>query len=426
MWPFLANIRRILDICGNLLTDMTRKTLIILTAAALAAAILTPGCRSHRQDGGDASEKKDTVYPYGFLTDTLECVDGKVADGECFGPLMLKLGLPGGKVNPLLSAAEGKFDARKMNAGKVYEAYYRNLPDSTKALQYFVYFSDRKNMTVFRCFDSLAVWKAAKPTERRTLTVDVTINNSLSADLEAAGCPYLLTYALIDVYDWTVDFFALQAGDRIRAVFDEEMLDGRVIAVDSVRYAVFTHSGKDYESIMFNQKDGGNIYWTPEGGSMKKAFLKAPLDFKRISSGFSYHRKHPVTGRIQAHTAIDYAAPTGTPVRAIGDGTVLSAGYSGAAGNMIKIRHTGSYESAYLHLSKYAAGVKAGAHVRQGQVIGYVGSTGRSTGPHLDFRVWKNGQPVNPLKIDAPSLEPIRKENLPALDSLRSALAPLL
>lgn len=403
---------------------MSKKILIL--SLVLAAAVLIPSCRNRRSESGDITEKKDTVYPYGFLTDTLACVRGEVAPGECFGPLMLKLGLPGGKVNPLLEAAEGKFDPRKMNAGKAYEAYYRTSPDSTGTLQYFVYFSDRKNMTVFRCFDSLSVWKTAKPTERKTLTVDVTISNSLSADLEAAGCPYLLTYALIDVYDWTVDFFALQKGDRIRAVFDEELLDGKVIAVDSVRYAVFTHSGKDFESIMFDQKDGGNIYWAPDGGSMKKAFLKAPLDFKRISSGFSYHRKHPVTGRIQAHTAIDYAAPTGTPVRAIGDGTVLSAGYSGAAGNMIKIRHTGSYESAYLHLSKYAAGVKGGAHVKQGQVIGYVGSTGRSTGPHLDFRVWKNGQPVNPLKLDAPPLEPICRDNLPALDSLRKALAPLL
>lgn len=405
--------------------NMSKKILVFLISA-IAFTIALPSCRNHRAGDGNTDEKKDTVYPYGFLTDTLICRKGTVAEGECFGPLMLGLGLPGGKTNPLLEAAEGKFDARKMNAGKAYEAYYLNTPDSTGALQYFVYFSDRKNMTVFKCFDSLAVWKAAKPTERKTLTVDVTINNSLSADLEAAGCPYLLTYALIDVYDWTVDFFALQAGDRIRAVFDEELLDGRVIAVDSVRYAVFTHSGKDYEAVMLDQKDGGNIYWAPDGGSMKKAFLKAPLDFKRISSGFSYHRRHPVTGRIQAHTAIDYAAPTGTPVRAIGDGTVLSAGYSGAAGNMIKIRHTGSYESAYLHLSKYASGVKSGAHVRQGQVIGYVGSTGRSTGPHLDFRVWKNGQPVNPLKLDAPSLEPIRAENLPVLDSLRAALAPLL
>ena len=159
---------------------------------------------------------------------------------------------------------------------------------------------------------------------------------------------------------------------------------------------------------------------------MRKAFLKAPLHFSRISSGFSYHRRHPITKKVQPHLAVDYAAPKGTPVMAIGDGTVISAGYSGAAGNMVKIRHNSVYTSAYLHLSGYAKGIRAGERVSQGQVIGYVGSTGRSTGPHLDFRVWKNGSPINPLTMESPSVEPIRSENLPALDSLNRHYQQLL
>ena len=151
---------------------------------------------------------------------------------------------------------------------------------------------------------------------------------------------------------------------------------------------------------------------------MRKAFLKAPLNFSRISSGFSYNRKHPVTGQIKAHTGVDYAAPTGTPVVSIGDGTVLSAGWGGAGGNTVKIRHNSVYTTGYLHLSKFASGIKAGARVSQGQVIGYVGSTGTSTGPHLDFRVWKNGTPINPLTMDSPPEEPILPENKPALDSM--------
>ena len=169
--------------------------------------------------------------------------------------------------------------------------------------------------------------------------------------------------------------------------------------------------------IMFDQKDGGNIWWNEKGESMRKAFLKAPLQYSRVSSGFSYARKHPVTRKVQPHTGVDYAAPKGTPVMTIGDGVVTSVKYEGAGGNTVRIRHNSVYSTAYLHLSKYAKGLKAGQRVRQGEVIGYVGSTGRSTGPHLDFRVWKNGTPINPLKMDSPPAEPIKETNREAFEA---------
>lgn len=169
---------------------------------------------------------------------------------------------------------------------------------------------------------------------------------------------------------------------------------------------------------MFDQGDNGNLYWNEKGESMRRAFLKAPLEFKRISSGFSYARKHPVTGQIRAHTAVDYAAPMGTPVVALGDGTVISAGWAGGGGNTIKIRHNSVYTTSYMHLRNFAQGIKAGTRVRQGEVIGYVGSTGTSTGPHLDFRVYQNGTAINPLTLESPSAEPIKEENKAALDSV--------
>ena len=150
---------------------------------------------------------------------------------------------------------------------------------------------------------------------------------------------------------------------------------------------------------------------------MRKAFLKAPLKFSRISSGFSYARRHPVTKKVRPHTGVDYAAPKGTPVMTIGDGTVTSIKYEGAGGNTVRIRHNSVYSTAYLHLSGYAKGLKVGQRVRQGQVIGYVGSTGRSTGPHLDFRVWKNGSAINPLKMQSPPAEPIKKASLEAFQA---------
>ena len=150
---------------------------------------------------------------------------------------------------------------------------------------------------------------------------------------------------------------------------------------------------------------------------MRKAFLKAPLQYSRISSGFSYARRHPVTRKVQPHTGVDYAAPKGTPVMTIGDGVVTSVKYEGAGGNTVRIRHNSVYSTAYLHLSKYAKGLKAGQRVRQGEIIGYVGSTGRSTGPHLDFRVWKNGTPINPLKMDSPPAEPLKEEHRAAFEA---------
>ena len=174
-------------------------------------------------------------------------------------------------------------------------------------------------------------------------------------------------------------------------------------------------------AIRYDQGDGSGIYWNAEGESMRKAFLKAPLRFSRISSGFSYRRKHPVSGKVRPHTGVDYAAPAGTPVMSIGDGVVISRCWAGGGGNTVKIRHNSVYTTAYLHLSRYASGLKTGDRVSQGQVIGYVGSTGVSTGPHLDFRVWKGGSPINPLTMESPSVEPLRKENLCALDSARIA-----
>ena len=257
-----------------------------------------------------------------------------------------------------------------------------------------------------------------KPVEHELKYADVTIRTSLWNDMVAAGAPTYLISQLSEVYAWTVNFFGLQKDDRFRVLYGQTVCEGEVIDVDTLYYSVYSSGGKDFPAIMFDQGDGGNLYWNEQGESLRKAFLKAPLKYTRISSGFTYHRKHPVTGQVRAHTAVDYAAPAGTPVMSIGDGTVLSAGWSGGGGNTVKIRHNSVYTTAYLHLSRYAKGIRAGVRVRQGDVIGYVGSTGVSTGPHLDFRVWKNGTPVNPLTMESPRTDPIRRENLPALDSV--------
>ena len=343
--------------------------------------------------------------------DSLDFKEGKVRNGQFFSTLLTSLGLSAGEAYNLTQACGEVFDVRTLRVGNTYKAYY------SQRLEYLVYDRDRTSQIIFQCQPPYEVSIYEKPITVEQRYADVTISNSLWVDMTDAGVSPNLILSLSDIYAWTVDFFGLQKGDRFRVLYDEKMCDGEVISVDTVRYAVFTHNGSDLPAVMYNQKDGGNIYWNEKGESMRKAFLKAPLHYSRISSGFSNARRHPVTRKVQPHHGVDYAAPTGTPVMTIGDGVVTSVKYEGAGGNVVRIKHNSVYSTAYLHLSKYAKGLKAGQRVRQGEVIGYVGSTGRSTGPHLDFRVWKNGSPINPLKMDSPPAEPLNGEHKDAFNS---------
>ena len=353
-----------------------------------------------------------------FGLDSLRCEEGKVKNGQFFSTLLEKLGLNARESYDLTQATDSVFDPRNLRVGNTYAAYYSVTPgEAEESLQYLVYDRYRGSQIVFRCQPPYEAWVYDKPVSIEQRYADVTIQNSLWVDMTDAGVSPLLVSDLSDIYAWTVDFFGLQKGDRFKVLYEEKVCDGEVIAIDTVRYAVFTHSGQDFPMVMYNAGDGGNIWWNEKGESMRKAFLKAPLKFSRISSGFSYARRHPVTRRVQPHTGVDYAAPKGTPVMSIGDGVVTSMKYEGAGGNTVRITHNSVYKTAYLHLSKYGPGLKVGQRVRQGQVIGYVGSTGRSTGPHLDFRVWKNGTPINPLKMDSPPAEPLKAEFRPAFEA---------
>ena len=382
----------------------------IYVIAILASALCLSSCAGRGEDKQEAHSQEvvsaDSVSALPSL-DSLRCVEGKVRNGQFFSTLMTGLGLDAQQAYDLTMACDTVFNVKNLRVGNEYKAYYDG-----QILKYVLYRQDRTSDILFECQTPYKVSKVTRPVTVRKRYADVTINSSLWNDMRAAGASPLIILSLSDIYAWTVDFFGLQKGDRFRVLYEEKVCDGEVIAIDTVRYAIFSHNGKDLPMVMYDQKDGGNIWWNEKGESMRKAFLKAPLKFSRISSGFSYARRHPVTRRVQPHTGIDYAAPKGTPVMSIGDGVVTSKKYEGAGGNTVRIRHNSVYSTAYLHLSGYAKGLKVGQRVRQGEVIGYVGSTGRSTGPHLDFRVWKNGSPINPLKMESPPAEPLKKENL--------------
>lgn len=394
---------------------MKKSTLLFAAAIMLSFVLLMDSCGGGRRYEDVPEEKADSIPPLGFWTEDFSRAEGIVKSGETFSGLMNRLGMSQADAYLLAQACDSVFDVRKLRAGNSYQTYADSLTDE---LKYVVYNIDRTSQAIFGCSDSLYVDIYTKPVEKFRRYADVTISSSLWNDMQKAGSSPLLIIKLSDIFAWTVDFFGLQQDDRFQVVYEQSECEGELLSVDTIYFAKFTRDTTELFALMLDQGDGGNVYWNEKGESMRKAFLKAPLQFKRISSGFSYHRKHPVTGQVKAHTAVDYAAPTGTPVVALGDGTVVSAGWAGGGGNTVKIRHNSVYTTSYMHLSKYGPGIKAGVRVTQGQVIGYVGMTGTATGPHLDFRVYQNGSPINPLKMESPSAEPIKEELRPALDSV--------
>lgn len=382
-----------------------------LTIIAFAALLCSCGPRSSKDLPEEVQQ--DTIKPLlGFWPEDYTLEESTVKSGDTFSNIMTRMGMTSESAYRLYQECDSLFDVKTLRAGNGISAYYAD-----SLLQYVVYNNDKIHRTIFKCTEPLSVWKATKPVDYEQKYADVSIETSLWNDMLAAGSDPEIILKLSDIYAWTVDFFGLQKDDRFRVLYGETRCEGELISVDTVYYSVFSREDKEVQAIMLDTGDGGNIYWNEKGESLRKAFLKAPLKFNRISSGFSYHRKHPVTGQVKAHTGVDYAAPTGTPVMSIGDGTVTGIGYEGAGGNTVRIRHNSVYSTAYLHLSRYAKGLKVGQRVSQGEVIGYVGMTGTATGPHLDFRVWMNGSPINPLTMESPSVEPLPEEYMPALDS---------
>ncbi len=346
--------------------------------------------------------------PLGFYPERYEADTLQVRSGETFTSLMGRLGMDARDAYELGQLCDSTFDVRKIRAGNDIHAYYETT-DSARVLRYAVYVQDIVRSTVFRC-DSLSLWNVDKPVEHLHRFSDVTIRSSLWNDMMEAGASPNLIMSLADIYQWSVNFFGLQEGDRFRMIYDETRCEGELVSIDTVHFCLFsTPEGKEVPAVRFDIGDGSsNTYWGKDGESLKRMFLKAPLKYNRISSRFSYARRHPVTGVVRPHTAVDYAAPTGTPVHAIGDGTVTKCGWDGGGGgNRIRIKHAAGYESSYMHLSRYAPGIRTGSRVSQGDLIGYVGATGTATGPHLDFRVFQNGKAIDPLSLNSPASEPL-------------------
>lgn len=383
---------------------------------------LSTACQREKQvTQSPEPEVKKTIL-YGIEADDYQLKKDTIKLGQTLGKVLGQYGISAQRVDQLDKAAKEIFPLRQIRADRPYILFLRKDSLNLGKLDYFVYEKDVVEYVVFDFTqDSIAITKGEKPVTIKRQKRSSTIESSLWGAIMRDSLPYSLAAEMEEIYQWTVDFFGIQKGDNFTVIYDEKLIDSTHVGIGRIWGAKFNHAGKEVYAIPFKQGDKIQ-YWEYDGASLRKQLLKAPLKFSRISSGFSYSRLHPVHRVYRAHTGVDYAAPKGTPVRAVADGVVTFKGWGGGGGNTLKIKHAGNLVTGYLHLSKFAAGINKGSRVSQGQLIGYVGSTGTSTGPHLDYRIWKNGTPINPLKVPQEPAEPIKKENMAAFEILRERI----
>jgi murein DD-endopeptidase MepM/ murein hydrolase activator NlpD len=359
------------------------------------------------------------VLMFGIPVDSFYTETGIVRRNQILAQILRDYNLPDGAMAQLVMLTRDEFDMRKIKAGNPYTLFLTR--DSGYILQYLVYEHSPVDYIVFDFTGSLRVYDFKKTINPVEKSVNGKIETSLWNTITQQKINPMLALELSDIYAWTVDFFGIQPGDSFSVVYDELYVDTVAMGIGKIHAAYFRQNSREFYAIPFMQ-DSIESYFDADGSSLRRTFLKAPLHFRRIGSRYSHSRLHPILRIRRPHHGVDYSAPVGTPVYTIGDGKVIEASYQGQSGRIVKVRHNSVYTSAYLHLSGFGKDIRSGASVRQGDVIGYVGSTGLSTGPHLDFRVYKNGSAIDPLKMESPPVDPVKPENMQAFDSARKAV----
>lgn len=403
-----------------------RKSLRLAATTLLLSATVLSCSNDDKSESGSAKNDVEIPVPvvlFGINVDSLDIKTGQVHRNENLSVILSQYGVSSAQVHELELASRDVFDIRKMRPGHKFTALLNR--DSAQTIRHFIYEESVTEYIVFGFTDSITVYRGKRDVRIVESSGSVTITGSLWNSMRDEGMNPIISLELSEIYAWTVDFFGLSKGDVFKVVYEDAFVDTARLGLERVKYALFVHNGDSIYAIPFEQ-DSVTSFFDHDGSSLRKAFLKAPLRFSRISSRFTHSRFHPVLKIFRAHHGIDYAAPVGTPVMTIGDGTVILKEYSGGAGYYVKIRHNGTYSTAYLHLAKFGKGVKVGARIKQGDIVGYVGSTGLSTGPHLDFRVYKNGVPINPLSVESPPVDPISEQNADAFAQQRDSLIKIL
>lgn len=393
-----------------------------------AFIILLPSC------GGDVPENEISMpvdeapiiaeeipKRYGIPESTYKIYEGRIEKNQFLADILLGYSVPYNKISGLADVSKDVHDVRKLRAGDPYAMFCTK--DSAETACFFVVETSPSKYVVYQLADSLSAYLGEKPVEHRVRQASGIINSSLYQTMADNDLSPELAMKMSNIYAWTVDFYRIQSGDFFKVIFEETYVDGERVGVGDVLAAEFGHRN---DTVYAFRYEGGEQaeYYDREGENLRKAFLQAPVKFSRISSRYTMKRYHPVQKRWKAHLGTDYAAPPGTPIHSTADGQVIASAYGQYNGNYVKVRHNSMYTTQYLHMSKRA--VKKGDYVRQGDVIGYVGSTGLATGPHVCYRFWKDGNQVDPYHQDLPSGDPVpkelRAEFIQLSDSLRNAL----
>lgn len=341
---------------------------------------------------------------FGFALDTVHLLDTIVPYGHTFAGIMASLGWASGATHRLVEASKGVFDLRGLRAGRPMH-YVR---DTSGRLKHLIYEHDAFQWVRFDLDSSRPkVERCSHKVDTVERTVGGTIELSLWNNLISQGHSPELVGRVADILAWQIDFFAIQPGDKFRVVYKDLVVDGKSAGIGHIEAVSFDQGGKTSKAFRYRY-DGHAGYYDANGSPCKRQFLKAPLQFSRISSHFSRGRMHPVLRIVRPHHGVDYAAPSGTPVMSVGDGTVIARGWDPrGGGNYVKVRHNATFSTCYMHLKAISGSLRTGSRIGQGELLGWVGSTGLSTGPHLDFRFYRDGRPVNPLTVELPPAPPL-------------------
>ncbi len=360
---------------------------------------------------------------FGINLDSFRYETHKIKWGQNFSDILSRRGLSNKKIYDASLAIKPFFNLKKLKNGNFFTLFYKH---NNPKPSFFVYETSVYDYLICSLDESVEASIIKRKITYSEKKIQGKINSSLYLSFDDLNYPIELVNKMVDIFAWQIDFFRINPGDNYEILYTEELIDSVVVGISNVKAARFTHNDKDFYAFSYNQ-GLGNDYFDENGKSLRKTFLRSPLNFYRISSRYRKKRFHPVLKRYRDHLGTDYAAPRGTPIMTVADGKVSEARYGRNNGYFVKIKHNNIYSTQYLHMSKFAKGIQPGKNVRQGDIIGYVGSTGLATGPHVCYRFWRNGRQVNPYKQnDLPDGEPILAQHLTAYNYVKEKYLKIL
>ena len=366
-------------------------------------------CKTENSDQVSVILKEKIVKQFGYTLNNFHVLKDTVVSGDSFGSILEKNNLYYPQIYNIVQKAKQVYDIRKINVGKPYTILFSK--DSLKTPELFIYQPNLIDYVLVSLTDSLWAEKKSKAVKLLEFEAQGVITSALSEAMEKEKLSPLLSNELSEIYAWTIDFFRLEKGDNFKVIYTGKFVDDSIyVGLNRIHSAYFEHKGNPLYAIEFETDPKRNIieYFDENGKNLRRAFLRAPVQFSRISSRYNLKRKIAYYGRVRPHLGTDFAAPTGTKIRSTASGTVVKSSYTRGNGNYVTIKHNATYSTQYLHMKK--RGVKVGQFVKQGDYIGLVGMTGNTSGPHVCYRFWKNGKQVDPLRQKLPEAKPISKD----------------